>query len=561
MRLENEDQLLDQDIRAKIIEEILSDENVRRKRECYRRYECYKDQTKKYVVEQIKKQFDNTTVEEMSWSVSNINLTRKIIDKLARVYSNGVARTVEKSEEDTKHIEAITKAISVDTSMKKLNRFLKLQKNMALYVKPYKCFEAGAEKWGVKLEVLSPYLYDILEDPNDQEKPLCFVLSDYLADTRDYVASTSEQNVSQAGRAAAIQVRNQAGEKKSADDAGLSDKDRMEFVFWSQKFHFTCNVKGEIIAAKSPNGNLNPIQTMSLVEFAIDPDGKVYAIGGDDLVDGAILVNSMITFTNHIGVTQGYGQFWMKGKNLPKFVKTGPNKAILLESETKEDPESDIGFANANPKMAELMQLIEMYVALLLTSNNLTTKGVSLRLEGGASFPSGIALIIDKAESIEDVQDQQQIFHDKEPRIFELITRWLTLYGTKGLLKKDLAELKVPKSTQIRLKFNEATPIMSEKEKLDNLKLRQELGINTQIEILMKDDPALTKEEAEKKLLEILEERVNLAAKAVELGLTDEENPDDDEGEGSNSDGDKNGGKDRAGSKRAPKPGPGNSKE
>ena len=59
-----------------------------------------------------------------------------------------------------------------------------------------------------------------------------------------------------------------------------------------------------------------------------------------------------------------------------------------------------------------------MYIALYLTTNNLSTSGVSTQLSGGNTLPSGVALILDKAESLEDVQDQRQVFIDKEPDIF-----------------------------------------------------------------------------------------------------------------------------------------------
>lgn len=513
MRLESEDQLLDIKTRKAIIDEIKSDGNMSRKRKAYKRYECYKDEVSKYVQEQILKQFDPVTVQEMHWSISNINVTRKVTDKLSRVYSNGVVRTVGEEKQANEDIDNIGKALAVDTKMKQLNRFLKLQKNLTMFVKPYKCKELGAEKWSIRLEPLNPYLYDLLEDANDRESPIGYVLSDYITSGTAYVSGTEASTVAQAGRNSNVPVRYTGDSQAAAKDDDSEDKS--EYVFWTDKYHFTCNCKGDLINDQSQQ-NLNPIGQKPFVNFAIDQDGCLWAKGGDDLVDGSILINSMITFTNHIGVTQGYGQFWAKGANLPQTIKTGPNKAILLKTESKDDPEPAIGFANANPQLAELRNLIEMYVALLLTTNNLTTKGVSLKLEGGQSPASGVALILDKAESLEDVQDQQQIFHDKEPEMWDIIIKWLNLYGSKKLLTKDLQDLTIPKTIEgLRLKFNEATPIMSESEKLANLKLRKDLGINTMIELIMKDDPALTEKDAEQKLLKLVEEDLKLRA----LGL------------------------------------------
>jgi hypothetical protein len=109
MQLEKEDQLLDISIRRKIIQEIKASENQDRKDEHFKRYECYKDLTSRYVIEELLKQFTQTTVEEMSYALCNLSVVRKVIDKLARVYSNGVTRTVPNDSNSTEQIEQLAK--------------------------------------------------------------------------------------------------------------------------------------------------------------------------------------------------------------------------------------------------------------------------------------------------------------------------------------------------------------------------------------------------------------------------------------------------------------------
>jgi hypothetical protein len=109
MQLEKEDQLLDISIRRKIIQEIKAFENQERKDEHFKRYECYKDLTNRYVIEELLKQFTQTTVEEMSYALCNLSVVRKVIDKLARVYSNGVTRTVPNDPQSTEQVEQLVK--------------------------------------------------------------------------------------------------------------------------------------------------------------------------------------------------------------------------------------------------------------------------------------------------------------------------------------------------------------------------------------------------------------------------------------------------------------------
>jgi hypothetical protein len=63
--------------------------------------------------------------------------------------------------------------------MKKINRFFKLHKNTKAYIKPYKCYENDVLKYGLKVEALPPFLYDVVENYNEREKDLCIILSHY----------------------------------------------------------------------------------------------------------------------------------------------------------------------------------------------------------------------------------------------------------------------------------------------------------------------------------------------------------------------------------------------
>ena len=78
------------------------------------------------MVELLLRQFDQETVEEMRYALSNISIVKKVIDKLSRVYSNGVDRSITGDENATKNLKTLEKRLDVNTAMKKTNRFLKL---------------------------------------------------------------------------------------------------------------------------------------------------------------------------------------------------------------------------------------------------------------------------------------------------------------------------------------------------------------------------------------------------------------------------------------------------
>lgn len=504
MRLTSENQILDQSIRKQIIEETKASENQARKAEAYKRYQVYKDKTKDYVVNQLLNQFDQDTVNEMSYCISNISIVRKIIDKLARVYSNGVSRELVEMEEQGKLLDELAKKLKFDTEIKKTNKFLKLQKNVAFYVKPcpISTYE-GNYKYSIKLEPMNPYLYDVVEDAYDRTRPLVYILSDYEANQAGYVSVGDPAN---AGRTIKDSVKVNRGNGKDEIIADTpSDEETKTFIWWSNSYHFTTDGNGKIISESTEN----PIKEIPIVNFAIDQDGSFWAQGGDDLVDGGIFINAIMTHNQHVGISQGYGQFWMKGKNLPRNIKVGPNKVILLEYDATAGEEApDLGFATASPQLDSLRALVEQYIALLLTTNNLSTSAISSSLSGTTTSPSGIAMIIDKAESMEDVKDQRQIFIDNEPHIWRIISKWLAVYSEA--LDEDLKPLILPEGFEnsLSLNFNEPQVIMSETEKLQNLKIRKELGLDSMLDLIMKDNPQYSLEQAEEKLKQLLEEKI-----------------------------------------------------
>jgi hypothetical protein len=216
----------------------------------------------------------------------------------------------------------------------------------------------------------------------------------------------------------------------------------------------------------------------------------------------------------------------MRGKNLPRNIKIGPSKAILMEYQEGE-PAPELGFATASPQIDALRGLVESYIALLLTTNNLSTSSVSSSLNGQSAAPSGIAMVIDKAESMEDVNDQRQIFIDNEPAIWRKINKWLAVYG--DAMVDGLRGLSLPENFEdgFVIHFNEAPVILSEAEKLANLKARKELGLDTMIDLVMKDNPSFSYEQAEEKLKQILEEKIKMEMALEQESPEQEAKPED----------------------------------
>ncbi|NOS67172.1 MAG: hypothetical protein HOO67_02295, partial [Candidatus Peribacteraceae bacterium] len=636
-KLLKDEQLLDVAFRKKVITEITAGENVTRKNLALRKQEIYKDQVRKWVIEALSKEFSPETVKQMENRAANISVLKKIVNKLAKSYNNGVDRTIPKvldsadevlpvvktiplddtapaspeaqavggpaqapgdaavpapkaspspkapvaqapaktapiakadtaqpgvtaptldgtdpmtdllnAEEqlgdgtdsidpETLAIQEWAKVTKLDSAMKKVDRYTELHRNCTLQVIPEvvtRESEGDAKKYCLKLRVLAPHSYDVIEDVNDNEVPRVYILTDFV-ERNQLSERFITDSATQDGRSNGITPLFSKGNGKDEiiadgkDDKGTNVR---TFIWWNEKFHFTTDKNGEIITALSPSDNLNPIQMLPFVNFALDQDGSFWAEGGDDLVEGAILTNVLITDMLTIANTQGWGQLVLTGKkdSIPKKIVGGPHNAFIFTYD-EGDPEPKATYATANAPIEVWMRMIEQYVALLLSTNDLSVSTVSAKLDV-ATFPSGIAQVIDQSESTGSVEDKQQMYREKEPEVFTVIQAWGNLLREKDSLAEKLDELPELEDTCVHLKFNSAKPVVSEKEKLETLKVRKDLGISTMIDLIKLDNSELTDKEAEFKALELAAEKLNAELQArkrmAEMGLNPQMGPD-----------------------------------
>ena len=107
------------------------------------------------------------------------------------------------------------------------------------------------------------------------------------------------------------------------------------------------------------------------------------------------------------------------------------------------------------------------------------------------------------------------MFYDVERKVAKRYQAWQNLLFDKNALDEEFSEIGKIEDIDFTVKFYEIKPEITEKEKLENLRLRKELGLNTELELIKMDNPDMTDEDAEAKLLKIKEEKLNRMMSAV----------------------------------------------
>jgi len=524
IRMITDEDILDGAFRKKVLSQITDVENINRKNEALRRHEVYRDRIKKWVIEAlVKEKMRSETLQQMENRAANISICKKIVNKLARLYIGGVSRFVD-DEASQQAISQLARLLDLDTKNKKADRYKELFRNTMSQIIPEEdSMESIGEnkKFKLKARTYAPWQYDVIEDQHDHEIPRVVILSEF---TERNAALRSVGEADGDGRTdrSITPIFHQGNRRDEiiADHPEDTNIDNRKFIWWNEKFHFTTDSVGGIIPEMSPEDLLNPIQMLPFANITQDQDGEFWAQGGDDLIDGSILINLILTDINAIAYIQGWGQPVIVGKGVKnKVLEGGPHTALVFEAE-EGDPTPSFSYVSANPQLSEMMKMVEQYTALLLTTNNLSATNVAGNLS--AREISGIALLIELSEAVGSTEDSEKIFRRVERTQWEIIKRWQNLLFDRGALIEKFMEVGKFENADVFIKFNDTKPMITEKEKLEVIRLRKELGINEEIDLIKIDNPDITDEEAEAKLLKIKEEKLKRVNDLMQNALNGE---------------------------------------
>lgn len=526
MKVRSEKDILELGVRKVIITEIMDSQGVKaRKLEHEKRHEVYKDRTREYVLQAIRKEMGAETVLEMEIRTPNINITKKVVKKKARVYKDRPNRTVSvetaaggtgagaegqpaaDTAENKKQsqLEAYCEELQLDAFMKDVNRATELHRNVLVQILPHPdsadLTPAGAQRWTIDLKILRPNRFDVIEDPNDPKEPMAVILS-YFDEGAGVLSDY---------RAERLEPTNVLAQNENSREAGKAqtlDTRKRLFVWWSRNYHFTTDESGAVLKIVDQEEGLNPFKVLPFVSFAKDQTEGFWSDGGEGQADNAILINLLLADLNYASKYQGTGLGWMSGDaaSIPANVYVGPTRFVKLPYREGE-PEPKIGFASSNPNLKDMLDVISQQLGFFLTSEDLEPGAISGNLDAN-NAASGIQEIIQKAEPMTSIEDDQQLYKDKEPQLMEKFQLIAKVYQGKGLLCEDLDEPgKITEPIDYDLTFTPPEVVMSEGERVDVAQKKKNLGLYTEKQILADLHPDLTGEALDALILELKAER------------------------------------------------------
>jgi hypothetical protein len=479
-----------------IINEIESQENRDRKNKEIRSYEVMEGALKKYVGDKIRCMYPKTWD---TYTIADYSLLKKIVDKKAKAYKELPVRALEGDEENEAY-QTIAKDDGLNQAMAKLDK-LYCQHKYALIGVFMNFDEAGQPDF--QFMPLAPYEFDCVKDASGNLKVV--ILS--YPDSSMVVEKDSD------GVDTII-----AGRKL---DEGTS---RRVYTFWTDTNHYMIQVTRdkegrtmgapEIVPIPENPDNVNPWGVLPFV-YIPKSDTANYPIASP-LADQTIEVNSLLSVYLTSGNMQ-IGQFVLKYPQGQEFqvVSSGLMTGIRLPQSTDPDaPETDASYISPSPNMDGHRTSIVTFLNLILEENGIrAASGTDISSE---KFASGVDRAISESDVQDCIESNQALYYCVENEVYKIVKAQLQSININVLTSENVTVI-----------YKKPKMLITDTERLNNLKQAIDMGLLEEWEKFVVYDPNLSEDDAKAKLERINGQNEKRMARAVSAlgGVMDADQP------------------------------------
>lgn len=453
---------------------INSEDSRKQKLDEYNKFLVYNGKIRGLLEDAIRKEFKKPeTLNELFNRLLPLNIARKVIDRLAKVYeTNPVREPIDGSEFDKEAIDYYEDVLDINRIGKLANRDYKLWKKalIEMYID-----DSGYPR----LRTLPAHTY--------------YAFSDSL------VSPTVPDSIFKI-------VRN--------------DKDPAKSIYqvWSEDTFVVVNGRAEImrdymIQLNNPD-MINPYGVLPFI-YLVDSQIDIEPIQDDDLVAVSLAVPVLLTDTAFGIKYQSWSLVYTIGLNQGD-LPSGANSVINLPF-GPEGQKPEIGHLKTEVNIDGVLKYVESIVSILLSSKGLRSSAISTNLSPDASA-SGIAKMIDNAELVEERKEQYGVFYKFEHDLWFKMSKILIPYWQESGKLNLSIPVTFSDTFDISVQFKEPSVSITDKEKIELSKMRLDAGLSTKLMELKTIYPDKTEEELQNILLEIESQKpAQVAAIATEM--------------------------------------------
>lgn len=444
-----------------LIDIIYCEENLCRIDSEYKKYKVYNGQLRKQVSEAISKEFIlPETVKELNKRIIPVNITQKVINKLAMVYKNSPLRTSTiENEEDNNAIQFLADTMQMDLIGKSTNRLFKLNKSGML--EPYVDYKGKPS-----LRSIPNHMFTVAsDDPIDPTRATHVVKHLNMGSYEDGKQMVNE-------RANHIHV------------------------VWSDTEHYTMDGEGNIIDNPGNEYGVNPMTY-------IKEGDCLMPIPDDDLYFLQIAICLLLTDLAFASKYQAWSIIYIIGAETQNLT-FNPSSVVTLPM-GRDGTKPDIGTIKPTLDTQALLSQVEALIGLLLTTKSLSIGSVTMKLEAG-NTASGISKMLDESHTTEDQKDQQAYFVNAEEELWKkMATNILPAWINAGAIDPKYI-VNFSQEFEPRVIFTAPEIPLSKQEVVELEKLKLDARLTTKKMALREVHDDLNDDEIEDLILEMNQE-------------------------------------------------------
>jgi hypothetical protein len=496
--------LLDDEFVRRIVFDISTTENERRRKDEYLNYLVYAGGVKEQVINRAKELLPK------SWEklrISSVSHSKKITNKKSKAYKEKPLRIFSKNDTATETYSDITSEYNLDGAFEDHDVVANRHRYGALW--------ASLKGEGIK----DGFLFRSLRP-------------DQFSTVRNQVTGEVEVfivNMPTADITRAVTRMGDGLEQIISEEQQDSHAQTERYAMWTKTQHRVILVKRDFADASNTNfriineeieGNPNNINPIGVIPAWFDSmDNSIDNPILNPITEHTIELNMILTDINSASAQQGYGQLLYKYPEGSKveILNSGMHTALELPQSLDQDvPSTDAEFINANPNIDGMISAYNLNLKEILEEHGIT--GAQLDTSASQDFSSGLDRALASADVQDVIEKNQKRYARGEQVIFTIIKAFYEFEKNTAFSNAD----------KISVKYQKPKVQLSDKEALGNIEKQLELGMIEEWEKLQMMNPNLNEAEAKEKLERINKEKKD-RMKEFSLSLPEKEESEENE--------------------------------
>ena len=436
--------------------------------------QIYQGNLMKFVEESMQLELNARAFERSKGRIAPINILNKVIDKLSRVYTETPCREAGDNEIDNQILDYYVEELELDKKMALGNELLNLHKCFAL--------EMFLEEGEPDLRVLPADKFLVYSDSDTCPNELTVFIK--------FMGNIQKQ---------AKPVVDRFGKVVRGSEMAL--RDVALFHIYSDEEFMILDHDGEVHEFKANPYGIIPFVYCNSSAFQLMPTPD------SDMFQMAVLIPKMLADVNY--ALQFMSHSIVYGIDIEvSNLDSNPDSFWSISSIPGEGKSPTLGTIKPESDSDKALALITAQLGMWLDSKGIKT-GTIGTLESSRAA-SGISKMIDEGDASAITKKQTNLFLDFEADLWELITKMHHYWVSTQQLNEVMQDFSL--NFEPSIEFEETKVFESDIDKLNELKIMNDLGLFTPRQALIKLNPEASSDQIDSMLQDIQDYKNGISA-------------------------------------------------